>query len=741
MEQTDFENTISDAPVNHDENETRSPFEQGIPAEGDRHVLDPSQVDVEDRLRSYHFENSAHLHDVVQHTQDQSSAGGHDSLEYPQPDYNAMAAALNASRPPSSATTAAAAAAAAAAATHRTKISKACDQCRQKKVRCDGVSDISTGSCTACKRAEIECTFKRQQMKRGPSRGYIKKLTETVERLERQRTGKHAEDLSLSSVTEEASLIPASAFSNFYNAENRQNGSGLSNDSNGYSQQKLKRSAEQDLDPTLREGVAPVARGSATVPWRPAHVNLYLQEIYPYLPFLHPEAPSLHQRQPPGVHLNALTACLEQCLMTLDPGRAAPADADEASAPLRTAHDTYTRTSHVDKMTWSIKAQSALALLITSIPQASAIDRDSPVAPSNLMQEVRTVIEDVRITDTFALDEPEGRRSILCAGLLDVLTGCAYSDHSVGLESLEEYLNACPEDLTRFGPRFFGLTRLASVLRKVKGLKLKYIFSDDNMVGAELVENALNPSNVSVLRIVKGFILHSLEEFQLTSGYQSDPILCTAFWYTRLIIELQIYPLVMLHDLLLGLNRIIEGLHSLPDLNILTHHFTGLATHLLIQLTSFEDTKHEAAALLDTLYNILSRWMSKDDGRATSSVDTMIFAAVHRNVNRERPAAYHEDSSHRYGTHAGHEAMHEPSTLEHLANAAVGSSVHDEHESEMTLDGIAEAAAAAAKAALSGHRNGHVHEQMEVDTQPALETFSGDKLSRDGYLTALMNME
>lgn len=68
----------------------------------------------------------------------------------------------------------------------RTKVSRACDECRRKKIRCDAI-DIDEGKpCSSCERTGIRCQFSRQPMKRGPSKGYIKELADRLNSLENQ---------------------------------------------------------------------------------------------------------------------------------------------------------------------------------------------------------------------------------------------------------------------------------------------------------------------------------------------------------------------------------------------------------------------------------------------------------------------------------------------------------------------------------------------------------------------------
>jgi hypothetical protein len=54
----------------------------------------------------------------------------------------------------------------------RSKVSRACDECRRKKIRCDATSESGEDSCTSCKRVGTTCQFSRVPMKRGPSKGY-----------------------------------------------------------------------------------------------------------------------------------------------------------------------------------------------------------------------------------------------------------------------------------------------------------------------------------------------------------------------------------------------------------------------------------------------------------------------------------------------------------------------------------------------------------------------------------------
>lgn len=55
----------------------------------------------------------------------------------------------------------------------RSKVSRACDECRRKKIRCDATGDPGDEQCSSCKRTAARCQFSRVPMKRGPSKGYL----------------------------------------------------------------------------------------------------------------------------------------------------------------------------------------------------------------------------------------------------------------------------------------------------------------------------------------------------------------------------------------------------------------------------------------------------------------------------------------------------------------------------------------------------------------------------------------
>ncbi|EEY23193.1 conserved hypothetical protein [Verticillium alfalfae VaMs.102] len=66
----------------------------------------------------------------------------------------------------------------------RSKVSRACDECRRKKVKCDAQSDLGDNPCSNCRRSAQRCSFSRIPQKRGPSKGYIKELADRIHSIE-----------------------------------------------------------------------------------------------------------------------------------------------------------------------------------------------------------------------------------------------------------------------------------------------------------------------------------------------------------------------------------------------------------------------------------------------------------------------------------------------------------------------------------------------------------------------------
>ncbi|KAG0017338.1 hypothetical protein BGZ80_008396 [Entomortierella chlamydospora] len=66
----------------------------------------------------------------------------------------------------------------------RSKITKACDNCRRRRVKCDGVPD----GCGGCRAAKTQCVYTTSNTKRGPPKGYVEVIEDRLGKIENMLT-------------------------------------------------------------------------------------------------------------------------------------------------------------------------------------------------------------------------------------------------------------------------------------------------------------------------------------------------------------------------------------------------------------------------------------------------------------------------------------------------------------------------------------------------------------------------
>ncbi|GLB45768.1 putative fungal specific transcription factor [Lyophyllum shimeji] len=67
------------------------------------------------------------------------------------------------------------------------RVQRACDICRRKKIRCDG-GQMPGNRCSNCIAYSFDCTYVEAAKKRGPPKGYVERLENRVEKLEKVLT-------------------------------------------------------------------------------------------------------------------------------------------------------------------------------------------------------------------------------------------------------------------------------------------------------------------------------------------------------------------------------------------------------------------------------------------------------------------------------------------------------------------------------------------------------------------------
>ncbi|EPY50062.1 transcription factor [Schizosaccharomyces cryophilus OY26] len=89
----------------------------------------------------------------------------------------------------------------------RKKVSRACDLCRKKKIRCDMVEG-STGACINCSKHNLQCIYTRTQLKRGPVKGLIRNPEDKTKRLRSNSTTAAASPLDTDAAASPSSTLP-----------------------------------------------------------------------------------------------------------------------------------------------------------------------------------------------------------------------------------------------------------------------------------------------------------------------------------------------------------------------------------------------------------------------------------------------------------------------------------------------------------------------------------------------------
>ncbi|KAG0298853.1 hypothetical protein BGZ98_010451 [Dissophora globulifera] len=91
----------------------------------------------------------------------------------------------------------------------RSKITKACDNCRRRRVKCDGVPD----GCGGCKAAKTQCVYTTSNTKRGPPKGYVEVIEDRLGKIENMLTSivKKKNTVSTSTIDKGKAIARSSA--------------------------------------------------------------------------------------------------------------------------------------------------------------------------------------------------------------------------------------------------------------------------------------------------------------------------------------------------------------------------------------------------------------------------------------------------------------------------------------------------------------------------------------------------
>jgi len=538
---------------------------------------------------------------------------------------------------------------------------------------------------------------------------YIRELTQRVETLERERKQGPRDDDSPASP---APPIPSQDVAFFGLAD-------LQGSPSGYPQTGIKRALSLAADEgASRVGIPPEARNLTMAPALLSR-SLYLSDIlvtythmfvsyytylHPFLPFMLADSEELNQllSQGPSASARAFIQAFELCMnATQYTGQHAP-NIQQFS---RHVYDIYNNCKWEDP-TNILQLYTALLLVVESINRgASTYLSRAGQDPWMYFRELVSVAITSNVfyeaMQASTQDEHGYRRLALCMSVLDTFLAFANRKEGFAIVDCDWATYTRPEDQAAYGRKLFELNRITRVIRKLQEVQIQ---EQNNAVvepdaQAPLVTGTkpvikLGPQDTAMIIAFKNSQTELLQSIQLTCNYNDDPVIGMSVWYARILIELHYWPQTAASALLYSLRRLIETFQQVSVPSLWTAHFAGLAAHTLSQLCDFSDTKDEAGALLDLLADHLADIVPPVDA---DSFDAAVRAAADRKRQSLRSA-----------------------NLEHLAAVAVGKSDGDGASAE------ASAAEAAAKAAAAVALAGGAAE------------FSGAKMSREGYFTALL---
>ncbi|KAF2429349.1 hypothetical protein EJ08DRAFT_735111 [Tothia fuscella] len=594
-------------------------------------------------------------------------------------------------------------AAAALAAKQRSKVSRACDQCRRKKIRCDATGENETCSCTACKKSNLVCQFSRTPQKRGPSKGYIKELADRVTTLERERRALGADDTPQPS------------------------GPGLNQDemtflagveAGPYSPAPT--TAGQKRTHSVSEGAfSDHYTASGRVGFPPQElmyledeaINAYFVFVHMTLPFLSRDASIIRrslQEATPATK-DSFVAAFE---CTMHGTLFSPLSELTTQYTPKRAYELFVNSNWMDTANL-IQVQSLLLLLIESSNRGTqVIHGGNGNSPWQFLNEAVNKGKSIDLF-TYALypppEEPDNhyvvsRSIVLTITILDAFLSLGNKKLGSALEP--SLVTMWEADIQILGQRTYLLARMARILTRLAHTRIADSRDDHDLhrptrvTGSTSKPVRIMPEDTDVILRLKTADQDLLQSRELPD----DPVLQMAFWYTRAQIEITYYPMATAQNILFPVRRIVELLSQMTAPNPLTYHFSAFAAHLLLQLCAFANTKDEAMVHLQALDETLSSQVPAHDSQS--------FDAGIRDVVRNKRGALlsGSDTSPTMG-------------LEHLANAAVGSEEPNGgvQDSSSALRAAAEAAAKAAQLHMSSAVN-----------------FDGSSLSQDGYLTALL---
>ncbi|KAL5441791.1 hypothetical protein PMIN06_001442 [Paraphaeosphaeria minitans] len=229
----------------------------------------------------------------------------------------------------------------------RSKVSRACDECRRKKIRCDATSENGPESCSSCKRTGARCQFSRQPMKRGPSKGYIKELADRLNSLESQIQQPQAQAANYDFAALDQSLEASSQFSRKRTYSMSENFADPYNRPSWSAQDQQSLNGANDMNHNRRVSFTEwTLVGNLITGSNEAIIKAYYSTMHSTLPLLSSESSALNRlTQCPSKLREALFLSLE-CSIRSSAPRSLPPTENSINQMLHQCFDTVDAAKH-----------------------------------------------------------------------------------------------------------------------------------------------------------------------------------------------------------------------------------------------------------------------------------------------------------------------------------------------------------------------------------------------------------
>ncbi|PSR97411.1 hypothetical protein BD289DRAFT_101064 [Coniella lustricola] len=509
----------------------------------------------------------------------------------------------------------------------RSKVSRACDECRRKKVKCDSASETGDEACSNCRRSNVRCMFSRVPQKRGPSKGYIKELADRINSIE----GKLGSQTVAEALTGE--LLSRSNLADSYSAPpqtedmRKRPYSQVSN--NNFASPAPQRPSGWSAEPQPRPVIPPqpsysanglalkpiLPRGSINMPHatapepdvRPRAValvpNLEENVYHAYLNVIHHVLPFLPSSR------DAMSSRLVQCSMTLQ------------NAFIEALNSTMKSFAAVENVPGRLVFANRLLAEFDGEG-----GRHNSVSDIVYLQCLILMIINVDNLGTISLSrEHEGPAK---ASLLGRAAGQAYA-MGVPHEAMTATFASSDETdqcvrvrawwtlvvLDRWNAISTSTPLIISADAIVLPHNLKPILGEANyrftllayIMGHWTPASVTAPPHSTPGAGARASAIFHLNMEMWRTHFPSDippnvePVLHLSYWHCRLLAFL-FMPSALITDVTWAVRESVRLLTSHPQMiSPLNHHFTALTTLCLIEMTKAEKSREEATQLLSNL--------------------------------------------------------------------------------------------------------------------------------------------